>query len=148
MDYCRNGHARTIENLYVTPRGKKQCRECHRICELKRGQSLEYKLKNRARTAAWKLANPERYIQLRKQAKIAYRKRFEALKSVCSRCPETHPACLDFHHRDPATKSFNIGEHYGKHRWKRILEEVAKCDILCSNCHRKLHYAERSKETN
>ena len=146
METCRNNHTRTDENTYITKQGKRQCRECHRINQLKRGQSLDIKLQNRARVAAWKKANPERYIMLRKQAKKAYRERFNALKPQCNKCPETHPACLEFHHRDPSTKLFNIGEDYGKHSWKSILAEVAKCDVLCSNCHRKLHWEMRQKD--
>ena len=61
----------------------------------------------------------------------------------CERCSETHIACLEFHHKDD-DKLFNIstsaGQGFSK---KKILEEMEKCNILCSNCHRKLHYEER-----
>lgn len=55
----------------------------------------------------------------------------------CCRCDETDPRCLDFHHRDKKTKSFTIGLHPWSHSWSRTLAEIAKCDCLCSNCHRK-----------
>lgn len=47
---------------------------------------------------------------------------------------------LDFHHVDPTAKSkfLTIGSLWN-HSWNIILEEVAKCVILCSNCHRKYH---------
>jgi hypothetical protein len=56
----------------------------------------------------------------------------------CAKCPENAPYCLDFHHlRD---KEFNIGSTirlcWGK---QRLLKEIEKCIILCSNCHRKEH---------
>lgn len=59
----------------------------------------------------------------------------------CSICPEKHPACLDFHHRDSTQKEIEISNAISMKGWckDRILVEVAKCDILCSNCHRKLH---------
>lgn len=59
----------------------------------------------------------------------------------CSRCPENHPACLDFHHRDPKAKEVTIASTLGN-GWSiaRILKEIAKCDLLCANCHRKLHH--------
>lgn len=61
----------------------------------------------------------------------------------CSMCPETHIACLDFHHRDPRKKEGNLSVVAGSGAWskERILKEVAKCDVVCSNCHRKLHYS-------
>lgn len=63
----------------------------------------------------------------------------------CARCGENHPACIDFHHRDPAQKIRDVAEmascSYSK---EKILAEVAKCDILCSNCHRKLHWDEQT----
>lgn len=61
-------------------------------------------------------------------------------KLKCSRCPEDHPACLDFHHRDPDAKIMSIC-NAANSGWgvEKILEEMAKCDVLCSNCHRKEH---------
>lgn len=64
----------------------------------------------------------------------------------CEMCGESHPACLDFHHIDPGTKdrevSTGVADGWGK---KRILEEIAKCKVLCSNCHRKLHWNQISR---
>ena len=59
--------------------------------------------------------------------------------SKCVRCSESDPSCLDFHHRDKETKKFNIGMYVLKYSLQEIKDEIAKCDILCSNCHRKLH---------
>jgi len=50
---------------------------------------------------------------------------------------------LDFHHRDPSTKVMDIAEAQ-RHGWSigRIQVEIEKCDIICANCHRKLHWEE------
>jgi hypothetical protein len=58
----------------------------------------------------------------------------------CKLCPESHPACLDFHHRDPEHKVMPVSKAVRK-GWskERLLKEISKCDCLCSNCHRKLH---------
>lgn len=56
------------------------------------------------------------------------------------------PFLVDFHHRDPARKSFAISElpkKLGARRKAVVLEEIAKCDALCSNCHRKRHFLEK-----
>lgn len=59
----------------------------------------------------------------------------------CKNCPESDPVCLQFHHRDPLTKKFQIADklvaNYKTN--KELLEEIDKCDILCANCHFKLH---------
>jgi hypothetical protein len=60
----------------------------------------------------------------------------------CSRCDEHHPACLDFHHRDRADKEDCVSLMVEATRSRAvILAEIAKCDLLCSNCHRKEHAA-------
>jgi hypothetical protein len=59
----------------------------------------------------------------------------------CQRCPENHPACLEFHHIDPTTKEANIYDAVWNLGWckERILAEIAKCEVLCANCHKKHH---------
>jgi hypothetical protein len=48
---------------------------------------------------------------------------------------------LDFHHRDPKQKEFAISGRHCK-SWEKIKQELDKCDLLCSNCHREHHYNE------
>ena len=61
--------------------------------------------------------------------------------SQCSNCSEKDIACLDFHHVDNLEKSFNISIALQLGVSMSILKkELRKCIILCSNCHRKLHY--------
>jgi hypothetical protein len=59
---------------------------------------------------------------------------------VCICCGEKTTACLDFHHLDQSKKEKSLGfarnQGWGK---ERILKEMKKCIVLCSNCHRKLH---------
>lgn len=62
-----------------------------------------------------------------------------AAKDVpCLRCGGRFPpVAMDLHHRDPASKSHNASCAVG-HCWgeKRLLAEIAKCDVLCACCHR------------
>jgi len=63
----------------------------------------------------------------------------ELLGNCCSNCKNTFPLCVyDFHHVDPTTKLFTIGEHMGK-ALKTLKEEASKCILLCANCHRMIH---------
>ena len=47
------------------------------------------------------------------------------------------PSVFDFHHLTPDQKEFTIGN--GIKAWERVVAEVTKCVMLCSNCHRKVH---------
>lgn len=64
------------------------------------------------------------------------------LTSKCSQCDENHPATLDFHHVDKNHKDFSISEAYKFGSLTKLKNELDKCVILCSNCHRKLHWRE------
>ena len=68
-------------------------------------------------------------------------------KSVlrCEKCGEDHPATLQFHHRDPDQKDFAIGEMHGQSK-ERVLDEILKCEVLCANCHAKLHWTDREMD--
>lgn len=61
-------------------------------------------------------------------------------KTGCQFCAEKTPVCLDFHHKDPEIKDWNISiMSRGANSIKTIQKEIAKCIVICSNCHRKLH---------
>lgn len=59
----------------------------------------------------------------------------------CIRCGyDRCPAVLQFHHRDPATKSFGIAAKGMTRKWEVLVAEAEKCDLLCANCHYEEHY--------
>ena len=61
------------------------------------------------------------------------------LGGECSRCNGVFDPCVyDFHHKDPSNKSADPGSllHCS---WETVFEEVSKCILLCSNCHRIIH---------
>lgn len=58
----------------------------------------------------------------------------------CYFCDESESVCLDFHHIDEDTKNYNVSSMTrNTYSIDRIEEEMDKCIIICSNCHRKLH---------
>ena len=64
----------------------------------------------------------------------------EARAVGCHFCGELEPVCLDFHHRNPAEKVFNIAScGNGGITVEMVAAEIAKCEVVCANCHRKLH---------
>jgi hypothetical protein len=60
----------------------------------------------------------------------------------CQKCGYSKcVAALDFHHRDSIAKD---PDWNGMHQWnfEKVKVELDKCDLLCSNCHRELHFEE------
>ena len=111
---------------------------------------LKDKLARQAHTAkykreVWYPKNKARVIaKAAKRNKESGRWIFELKAGLkCMKCGESHPACLDFHHRDPLGKDISVAGLRG-YSMTRILGEMAKCDVLCSNCHRKEHARLRS----
>lgn len=71
------------------------------------------------------------------QAKSARALVNEAKNRPCADCGFTYPFyVMQFDHRDPSTKSFTIGSSVtrglGINAYKN---EIAKCDVVCANCH-------------
>lgn len=63
----------------------------------------------------------------------------------CERCGNKDFRILQFHHCE-GDKKFNVSDGPRKGFSKeRILEEIKKCDIYCSNCHIILHWELRQK---
>lgn len=83
--------------------------------------------------------NKQYYKTKAKEAKARAQRWFNSLKLElsCVECDESHPACLDFHHREGETKLFNLAGAWKRHSRQKILDEIQKCDVLCANCHRK-----------
>lgn len=91
------------------------------------------------------LKNKEKYINKAKKYRLNQKKWFiDEIKSKleCTSCDEKRYWVLDFHHKDPTKKDGSVGYIAGRFSKKRILEEIEKCVVLCSNCHRDLHYQE------
>jgi hypothetical protein len=99
----------------------------------------------RACRAEYGRAHYEKNRDLYKERAIAQKRRllqerteflFEYFRvNPCRDCGESDPVVLEFDHlRD---KHFNIGGHLPFYKWERILEEIAKCDVVCANCHRR-----------
>ena len=62
---------------------------------------------------------------------------------ACDRCKYSDHRALTFHHLDPNVKEFNIADMARLGRSREAIErEIAKCTLICANCHAIEHYHE------
>lgn len=52
---------------------------------------------------------------------------------------------LEFHHKDQNEKEYQISILLKK-SWNEILPELKKCELVCTNCHKDIHYKNNSSE--
>lgn len=100
---------------------------------------IKWRKKQRAqsRQSYWKHHATRR--ETYRQKYTARRAFIDALKAKpCVECGRSFPPCvMDFHHRNPNDKKLTIARAVVRFvNLDRILAEIAKCDLLCSNCHR------------
>ena len=74
----------------------------------------------------------------------AKKKRRELINKIklqrgCQRCGYNKCArALDFHHKNRKTKKFEISGGRRRYSLERVKKEIAKCIVLCKNCHYEL----------
>ena len=142
--HCRNGHELNVENTYISPKSQKRsCKICTaaRVSHRRQNEpSFRERVTVNMRT--WREANRLRdrknWTELRKRKK----EWLDSQKTACIKCGEADPACLDFHHVDASKKEANLSVAVAHWSISRLQKEMAKCVMLCANCHRKLHASE------
>jgi hypothetical protein len=127
--------------------------KCYGCGELKPAEDFAWRRKRRNQRdsfcrecrAAYKrrhyLANKERYVANARERKrrIRYERMVYLMEFFkthpCSDCGEKDPVVLEFDHlRD---KEFEISHGLPFRSWESILAEMAKCEVVCANCHRR-----------
>jgi hypothetical protein len=81
------------------------------------------------------------------ETRLVYRARILAYLSEnpCVDCGETDIRCLEFDHRGSDVKVGDVTRLVNNLvAWHRVEAEIAKCDVRCANCHRRV-MAERGK---
>jgi predicted nucleic-acid-binding Zn-ribbon protein len=92
----------------------------------------------------YKAANRETRNRIRKERREWFQEIKKTLK--CEQCGNSDFRVLDLHHLDPAQKDTEVSSLVQNgHSKKKILDEIAKCKVLCANCHRIEHYEEKQK---
>ena len=100
-------------------------------------RNAAYKERHRAKKM---LVRAQRHLQLNE-----YKTQHGCADCGYSKCA----AALEFDHRPGEQKLGNIGEWVGKDisklKWDALSREIAKCDVVCANCHRERHVLRSSK---
>lgn len=136
------GLRKQLKNFYRRKRGLRageyyeKCKECYKI----RGRN--YYTNNR-----------ERQLELAKKRKLRYiDERKEFLRKIkdkpCLDCGKKYPAwIMDFDHRDEKDKVASISFLAFRKlvKFDKIKAEIAKCDLVCANCHRDRTYKRLQK---
>lgn len=110
--------------------------------ELGKQKKREYYAKNKERLKLYSQTeirreavrnNDIRRRHGRKEAAVAF------LGGKCVDCQQSYPLpCYDFHHINPNEKDFDPCSGLTKSK-EIFYAELAKCVLLCSNCHRIRH---------
>jgi hypothetical protein len=98
--------------------------------------------------AGWYQNHKAEVIERRKKRQLEIHNWFRQYKSTlyCMDCGVSHPAVLQFHHRDKTEKSFTISSVVSRATSiKQIVNEIEKCDVVYVNCHAKRHWRETHK---
>lgn len=75
-----------------------------------------------------------------KRRKVLRERAFFIKGGKCMYCGyDRCQAALDFHHLDAEDKEFGISKDGITRSWQKILGELQKCVLVCSNCHREIH---------
>lgn len=134
--------------------GMKTCNKCRRNLSLdlfsinntkRDGHNATCKECQRVYAKSHYLLKKDYYIAKGKRnRKLFYQENLRKINDYksrhsCKYCPENDPCCLDLHHRESARKEYTISNQLANLSWLTLEKEIQKCDVVCSNCHRKLH---------
>ena len=101
------------------------------------GRQVWCKACRKAYDAAYFQANKHRRRVSNAEKSAAFRRWYQALKQrPCADCGGTFPpGAMHWDHLPGAEKTADVGWLAARHARRRVLEEIAKCELVCANCH-------------
>ena len=100
-------------------------------------QKFYYRSNGNIRTGYCKKCHSQYYTEQRREKK---KQAIIHKGGICERCglKTEHYSVYDFHHLKGSDKEFDW-RRLCKFTWDKIMVELDKCELLCSNCHRIEH---------
>jgi len=113
-----------------------KCIECGEQLTGKQSKYCSRKCKN-----TYNNVNFQSYQSQQKRGRERKLKLIEIKGKCCDLCGyNKNYAALEFHHRNPSQKLFQLDlRSLSNRKWEEVLKEAIKCTLLCSNCHAELH---------
>lgn len=114
-------------------------RKC-KIC----GETFETKNSTRIYCYQCSVESSRSDNKTRKHQKTILRKnmKLQAIKMLGGKCSVCgYDKCVDaleFHHKNPNEKEFKLGSE-NTISWEEYKNELRKCILVCSNCHKEIH---------
>jgi 5-methylcytosine-specific restriction endonuclease McrA len=131
----------TEEDINLTLNKKRKCTVCHLIKEeecfyVDKSRFYQAKKISRLRRQCISCVEVKRR-SARRDHKI---KAINLLGGKCQNCGfSSYLSSLQFHHVNSYNKEFTISKDINFKNFNKILSELDKCCLLCSNCHDALH---------
>lgn len=103
-------------------KGQGRCKQCRREYDRQRYQT-HYKAKRRKTEDAWRKRELEYVWEIK-------------TRTPCADCGSGfHPAAMQFDHLPGFTKEGDVSSMIGSVSRQRLDAEIAKCELVCANCH-------------
>lgn len=101
-----------------------RCKDCHN----------EYVREHYLSNKSYYLSKAKTFTKKLKQEQLE--KVAELKKKPCKDCGVEYPHYIMEYDHVKGTKIDNISNLVGRVGWERLEKEIAKCDLVCANCHR------------
>jgi predicted transcriptional regulator len=114
-----------------------ECSKCNKV-KPSSDFYLRKTTKDELATTSWcKMCNSKSVVSTQKKSKSI----LVALKGgSCQVCSfDEYEGALEFHHIDPATKDDKLSKLTRSKLSKEIIDEINKCVLVCSVCHKMIH---------
>ena len=143
---CKESLHKSEFSLRSTVTGKRSasCKTCH--AAYRRKHYLHNTVKYKKQAIDWNKANDKKRKSISsksaaKTSKAAKQLAVDYKGGKCQDCEGVFPnCCYDFHHLDPTQKDYHIAPLLNARGFEASKEELDKCVLLCSNCHRIRHH--------
>ena len=113
-----------------------RCKDCVRAARREYGRNQD-PAKKTAYNKSWHGTHVDERREYHRDRRALLQAFIRSIKRElgCADCGINEPLVLQFDHRDPDSKKGTIGKKFAAWGPKTIREEIAKCDVVCANCH-------------